>query len=453
MRLGKRNLSLLGRYLLTASALGILASDALSQSKTSVSNFTSVAHNTTPTPIRPLSIGDQVPDIAFENVLNYKSKKAKLSDFKGKLVILDMWSTWCTSCIAAFPEMEKLQNEFNDKIQILLVNPHSPKYDSEIKINSLLEKLKKRTGFYPTLPIPIHDSVLNSYFPHRSVPHEVWIDGSGKVIAITSTSEVNKENIQTILSGKELPLHTKKDDLTFDSRKPLFIDGNGGNGSNLMYRSIITGYQEGLGSVTGVKLEQNGSISRLYVLNQSLLSLYKRAFAEKITSYSDNRTLIEVADPSNFNYSESTKYNSTFCYELIVPPSTEEQIKKTMQMDLERFFHVTIKNVRRKMKCFVLKANRKADLFYSKYQISDLDIEQNTQHKYIRKYTASQAVKLLNQYFPLPLIDETGLINKIDLELPYDLTNITDLKECFFKQGFDLIEAEREIDVVVFTDN
>jgi hypothetical protein len=67
MRLGKRNLSLLGRYLLTASALGILASDALSQSKTSVSNFTSVAHNTTPTPIRPLSIGDQVPDIAFEN--------------------------------------------------------------------------------------------------------------------------------------------------------------------------------------------------------------------------------------------------------------------------------------------------------------------------------------------------------------------------------------------------
>ena len=57
--------------------------------------------------IKPLKIGDKVPDIEFKNIINYKSKTARLSDFKGKLVILDFWGTWCTSCIAAFPKMEE----------------------------------------------------------------------------------------------------------------------------------------------------------------------------------------------------------------------------------------------------------------------------------------------------------------------------------------------------------
>ena len=50
--------------------------------------------------IKPLTIGDKVPDVEFENVINYSDKKVRLSDFKGKLMILDFWATWCTSCIA-----------------------------------------------------------------------------------------------------------------------------------------------------------------------------------------------------------------------------------------------------------------------------------------------------------------------------------------------------------------
>src|SRR5258705_5959636 len=63
------------------------------------------------TEIHELTIGDKVPDIVFENVLNYKNKKAKLSDFKGKLVILDIWSVGCISCIESFPKLEALQKQ------------------------------------------------------------------------------------------------------------------------------------------------------------------------------------------------------------------------------------------------------------------------------------------------------------------------------------------------------
>src|SRR5690606_8448331 len=104
--------------------------------------------------------------------------------------------------IATFPKLESLQKEFDTEIQILLVNSHDPKYDSEMKIKSTLELNRNRTGFYPSLPIPIHDIILNSYFPHRSVPHQVWISSEGRVVAITRSKDVTKKNIQAFLKGK-----------------------------------------------------------------------------------------------------------------------------------------------------------------------------------------------------------------------------------------------------------
>src|SRR6185436_14027231 len=69
-----------------------------------------------------LRIGDLVPDVAVSNVLNYPGGKVRLSDFRGKVVILDFWNTGCAPCIAAMPKMQHLQEQFDDKIQILLVD-------------------------------------------------------------------------------------------------------------------------------------------------------------------------------------------------------------------------------------------------------------------------------------------------------------------------------------------
>jgi cytochrome oxidase Cu insertion factor (SCO1/SenC/PrrC family) len=98
-----------GITIICIALFGSLSLAAQPIAKSTPGNASSELKNAPPE-IQPLSIGDKVPDIQFENILNYKSKKAKLSDFKGKLVILDMWSTSCTFCIAAFPKMEELQN-------------------------------------------------------------------------------------------------------------------------------------------------------------------------------------------------------------------------------------------------------------------------------------------------------------------------------------------------------
>src|SRR5580658_394124 len=72
--------------------------------------------------IRSLTIGDTVPDMEFNNVINYHSPKTKLSDFKGRFVILDFWATWCGGCIEGFPHLDSMQNRFGDKLKVILVN-------------------------------------------------------------------------------------------------------------------------------------------------------------------------------------------------------------------------------------------------------------------------------------------------------------------------------------------
>src|SRR4051812_25763412 len=98
-----------------------------------------------PAAVRPLSIGDTVPDIAFTHLVNYKSATAKLSDFKGRLVILDFWSSWCGNCIRLFPYMDSLQQAFKGQVQVILVNTKSraSKDDSQ-KISRILRQVGQK---------------------------------------------------------------------------------------------------------------------------------------------------------------------------------------------------------------------------------------------------------------------------------------------------------------------
>ena len=48
-------------------------------------------------------------------VLDLSGKPVRLNDYKGKILIIDFWATWCKPCLASFPAMKKLQSEFSDK--------------------------------------------------------------------------------------------------------------------------------------------------------------------------------------------------------------------------------------------------------------------------------------------------------------------------------------------------
>lgn len=55
------------------------------------------------------------PSPEFKGYLNYKGGKNDLSDYKGKYVYIDLWATWCKPCIAQFPALKKLEEEYKNK--------------------------------------------------------------------------------------------------------------------------------------------------------------------------------------------------------------------------------------------------------------------------------------------------------------------------------------------------
>ena len=101
---------------------------------------------------KQLSVGDKVPDIQFTQMVNSKSQTASLSQFKGKLVILDFWATWCSACIKNFPLLDSMQRLHTDKLQVILVNTATT-HDTKEKITKLFSRLANTWGRQSVLPV------------------------------------------------------------------------------------------------------------------------------------------------------------------------------------------------------------------------------------------------------------------------------------------------------------
>ncbi|HET6527444.1 MAG TPA: TlpA disulfide reductase family protein [Balneolaceae bacterium] len=54
---------------------------------------------------------------------DFDGNSVPISNFKGKVVLIDFWETWCKPCLASFPTLQKLQKEFPENFVVLAVTP------------------------------------------------------------------------------------------------------------------------------------------------------------------------------------------------------------------------------------------------------------------------------------------------------------------------------------------
>ncbi|WP_372635533.1 TlpA family protein disulfide reductase [Fodinibius sp.] len=68
----------------------------------------------------PQSTADYVEQATFTSL---DGDTVSVADFKGKVVMIDLWETWCKPCLASFPTLQKLQEEYTDDFVLLAVTP------------------------------------------------------------------------------------------------------------------------------------------------------------------------------------------------------------------------------------------------------------------------------------------------------------------------------------------
>jgi len=74
-----------------------------------------------------LKIGDDFPDLA-----KFKLDGPTPAAFKGKVVIVDFWASWCGPCKESFPAMNELQQKFGDRgLVIVAINEDEEKSDMQ----------------------------------------------------------------------------------------------------------------------------------------------------------------------------------------------------------------------------------------------------------------------------------------------------------------------------------
>ncbi len=410
-----------------------------------------------PVNIRPLTIGDTIPaDLEITNVYNYPVSKIRLADLRGKLVILDFWATWCAACIKGFPKAEELQKQFKDKIQIIMVNTDTS--DNAAKVSNFLAKQKQRTGQSLTLPYAVQNTSFLEYFPHREIPHYIWINEGGKVKGVTSADDLSAENITAMLEQHSKILHTKKDDLRFNHDKPLLIDENGGdNPTDFIYRSIFTGFKENLGTGIGSKWGAEQKSIRYYILNADLLLFLQIAYRDIFKDYGQQRIVVESTKYSKeklFTATSKRKTENRFCYEITLPTVSDEEININLRQDLTRTFGISVRNDMRILNCYVIEATKKVTYLRTKGGKRSIDISPSALNKHLSNHPVKSLVDILQPRLDAPVVNETGIDYNIDMSLPYNFHNYSssEIIEFLEENGFRLLPSKKTLEVVVIED-
>jgi peroxiredoxin len=114
-----------------------------------------------------------VPAYDFKATL-LTGERVKLSDYRGKVVFLNFWATWCPPCRAEMPAMEKLQQKFQGRpFQMLAVNF----METRAKAKAFVDKMKL------TFPIVMDPhGVIGKNYNAENLPVTYIIDKQGNVI-------------------------------------------------------------------------------------------------------------------------------------------------------------------------------------------------------------------------------------------------------------------------------
>ena len=114
-----------------------------------------------------------IPAQDFQTV-TVDSKPVKLSAYKGRVVFLNFWATWCPPCLQEMPAMERLAQQMKDKPFVILAVNQGESQD-------VVKAFLKRRGF--TFPLVMDESGdIGASYSASALPTTYIIDREGLVV-------------------------------------------------------------------------------------------------------------------------------------------------------------------------------------------------------------------------------------------------------------------------------
>ena len=114
-----------------------------------------------------------------------------LSESKGKVILVNLWATWCPPCVAEMPSLQKLYNRYRGKVDFYFVSSEETE-----KLQNFLQK--KDYNF----PVYVENESPPKILQTQSIPTTYLISKEGKiVISETGAANWDSEKVHTIVDA------------------------------------------------------------------------------------------------------------------------------------------------------------------------------------------------------------------------------------------------------------
>ncbi len=141
------------------------------------------------------AIGQPAPALSLDSLLQAprRTKPAKevaWADFKGGVVVLEFWATWCGPCVGAIPHLNELADAFRDEpVRFLSVTD-----EDAGKVSAFLGKREMKSW----IGLDTDKSMLKAY-DIRAIPRTFLVDRQGRIAAVTHPDLLKEEHIRAVL--------------------------------------------------------------------------------------------------------------------------------------------------------------------------------------------------------------------------------------------------------------
>ena len=106
-------------------------------------------------------------------IVGSDGKIHQLSEFRGKVLFINFWATWCPPCVAEIPSIEKLYSEYKDDKSVVFIAATN---DDPLKVNEFIIQHKLK------VPVYYFNRVVPPILTSNSIPTTFIVDKSGDIV-------------------------------------------------------------------------------------------------------------------------------------------------------------------------------------------------------------------------------------------------------------------------------
>lgn len=403
---------------------------------------------------KPLKIGDLLPERLWDSpleVVNHPQKATTLAPDKDKLILIDFWATWCSSCLTNFPKMEELQHKLEGRIKVVPVTDQ----DRETVQKFFQSKNGQK---YSSIKSVIADKKMRQLFPHNAIPYVIWIQ-DGRVINTTDGEQVTEQSVTEILEGKRSSLQTV---IPMDRGRPFMLSENFDLEKEAAIESYsVVAHGRVRASPPGMVYRSKGEtiVGRLFS-NMLLLNIYRvigiELFKKSSDHFSSKRIVNLLKDPDaiSFNPENETEIanEKLYSFDFISPVSEVGTLYEDMLKELNKAtpYVATIKT--KTVKCLALQNISSGSSIAAKISTPvNKSVNSPDSGKKVTTTDLLRNLNSSNRVTPLPVIDQTGTEQYFDIDFTI-FSDLNALNKALAKYNLSLMETECGLPMMVIED-